>query len=112
MNTSFEDHPDTAVIKISNRDIPCTFKGVAGRRLTVECSEEVKISTAISVEFSDALFLGEVVACVNTLERQCELEIKVEQILTGLQSLMNLRAALIGEPVPEPLALAPVTNAT
>jgi hypothetical protein len=36
------------------------------------------------------------------------MEIKVEQILTGLHSLMALRARLLGEAVPQQLTMMPV----
>jgi hypothetical protein len=40
---------------------------------------------------------------------QCwKLEIKVEQILTGLQSLMALRSHLLGERVPDTARMMPL----
>ena len=62
-----------------------------GKRLSLEAGEALPVSSVISVEYDDELFLGEVVSCVET-EQGWNLQIKVEQILTGLQSLMALRA--------------------
>lgn len=78
-----------------------------GKRLSVEAAEALPVSTALSVECDDELFLGEVVTC-SEAEQNWKLEIKVEQILTGLQSLMALRARLLSEGVPQPLALMPI----
>lgn len=79
-----------------------------GRRAILEAGEPLSTSTALSIEYEDKLFLGEVVACAAEVPGVFRLEVKVEQILTGLQSLMNLRARLLGEGVPQPLGLIPV----
>ncbi len=98
----------------SKRSIPCTFNGLNGKRLSVEATEAVPVSTALSVEYDDELFLGEVIACAEAEFREAsasrgwKLDIKVEQILTGLQSLMALRARLLSEGVPQPLGLMPI----
>jgi hypothetical protein len=78
-----------------------------GKRLSLDASESVPVSTVISVEYDDQLFLGEVVICAET-QQGWSLQIKVEQILTGLQSLMALRARLLSEGVPQPLSLLPI----
>lgn len=91
----------------SKRSISCTFNGMNGKRLSVESTEAVPVSTALSVEYDDELFLGEVVTCAEAAPGW-KLDIKVEQILTGLQSLMALRARLLSEGVPQPLGLMPV----
>jgi hypothetical protein len=86
--------------------IPCIFSGMEGRRLSVEANETITVSTAVSVECDDTLFLGEVVTC-SPADEGWKVEIKVEQILTGLQSLMALRAHLLSEGVPQSLRLIP-----
>jgi hypothetical protein len=86
--------------------IPCVFRGMEGKRLALEVKQAITVSTAVSVECDDALFLGEVVTCV-AIDDGWRVEIKVEQILTGLQSLMALRAHLLSEGVPQPLTLMP-----
>jgi len=68
-----------------------------GKRLRLESPERLSASTVVSVEYNDALFLGEVINCRKDSADIWQLEIKVDQILTGLQSLMALRAGLLGE---------------
>jgi len=77
------------------------FQGMHGKRLTLEACESVPSRTVISVEYDDSLFLGEVVSCVGA-ENAWSIEIKVEQVLNGLQSLMALRSRLLSEGVPQP----------
>ena len=82
--------------------MPCSFQGSEGKRLSLQASEPVPVSSAVSVEFNDVLFLGEVVACTGEVNRACNVEIKVEQVLSGLQSLMALRSRLLGEGMQHP----------
>jgi len=114
MTASSPDYPRPATIQVpspagngAKRAISCNFNGMQGKRLAVEASESLPVSTAVSVEYDDALFLGEVIQC-TTADRGWHVEIKVEQILTGLQSLMALRARLLSEGVPQPLGLMPI----
>lgn len=79
--------------------IPACFRGRENRRLHLSTRERLASSTAVSVEYDDVMFLGEVIACSQDLDDRWHLEIEVEQILTGLQSLLNLRARLLGESV-------------
>ena len=104
MTIAPEDHP-SAVIQVSSgipgeskRTIPCVFNGMHGKRLLLETQEPLGIRTTASVEFNDAMFLGEVVACNKTTSRCWDIELMVEHVLSGLQSLMALRAQLLGEP--------------
>jgi hypothetical protein len=111
------DHPNQATIQIPSagdreiQRIPCVFRGIEDKRLSLVSNGRVPAFTAVSVEYDDALFLGEVVACTEDVTHAWHVEIKVEQILTGLQSLMNLRASLLGEPAPAPLRMVPATLA-
>ena len=67
------------------------------------------MSTPVSVEYNDALFLGEVMLCKVGSDGVFRVEIFVEQILTGLQSLMALRAGLLGDaPAVQPRGFIPV----
>ena len=107
VTTSFGDHPNSALLKIpsgepngSKHEIPCTFEGMDGKTLKLEAPERISISAPVSVEYSDAMFLGEVIGCHRGAGGTWELNIKVDQILTGLQSLCTLRAQLLGEGVP------------
>jgi hypothetical protein len=104
---SFGDQPQSALLKIasgepngSKHEIRCIFGGMDGKSLKLEAPERIGISAPVSVEYSDAMFLGEVVACQRVNTGVWELNIKVDQILTGLQSLCTLRAQLLGESVP------------
>jgi len=107
VTTSFGDHPHKALLKIpsgepngSKHEIPCTFEGMDGKHLRLEAPERISISAPVSVEYSDAMFLGEVVGCKRGVGGVWELNIEVDQILTGLQSLCLLRSQLLGEGVP------------
>jgi hypothetical protein len=68
--------------------------------LTLTTPQRVAVSTAVSLEYNDSMLLCEVVACTQDVEQQWHLELNVEQILTGLQSLMTLRERLLGESAP------------
>lgn len=117
MNKFYANDAPSAVIQIASPDaegkrrtVPCSFQGSEGKRLLLQAGEPVHVSSAVSVEFNDALFLGEVVACTGG-NRTCDIEIKIEQILSGLQSLMALRSHLLSEGVPQQRpALTPVTK--
>lgn len=87
--------------------IACTVHGIQGKRLAVDAAESVPVSTALSVECDDTLFLGEVVSCSHS-DVGWKIEIKIEQILSGLQSLMALREALLSESIPQTLGLLPL----
>jgi hypothetical protein len=76
------------------RRIPITFQTFARKCLTLTTSERLNISTAVGVEYNDVLFVGEVVRCTAAAGDQWEIGIRVAQTLTGLQSLMILRAEL------------------
>jgi hypothetical protein len=84
-----------------------------GKNLRLEAPERISISAPVSVEYSDAMFLGEVIACQRNASGVWELQIKVDQILTGLQSLCALRAQLLGETLPaSSRAFVPAGRAT
>ena len=107
MTTSFGDHPHSAIIQVptgekngSKYQISCVFEGMEGKRLKLESPERLTISTIVSVEYNDAMFLGEVLTCRKDSGDVFQIEIKVDQILTGLQSLMALRDGLLGEGTP------------
>jgi hypothetical protein len=113
--TTFTDHTKSATIQVSNtrtgerHSIPCVFQSMEGKRLNLVSRDRLAASTVISVEYNDAMFLGEVLACTQDCKDTWHTEVKVEQILTGLQSLMNLRARLLGEGAPQAITMsAPV----
>lgn len=82
--------------------MPCEFRGVQGNRLTLGVSQRIAPFTTLSVEYDDVLFLGEVVACTQDYADRWSVEIAIEQMLNGLQSLVTLRSRLLGESVPTP----------
>jgi len=104
---NFSDHPNRATIQVLRSEggethtIPCGFRGVEGKRLTVVSREYLPPRQTLSVEYSDAMFLGEVVACTPEQHGSWRTEIKVEHILTGLESLMNLRSRLMEHSAPQ-----------
>jgi len=62
----------------------------------LQSPQPVPSALPLSVEHEDALYLGEVVHCL-ALDSVYEVEVEVEQVLTGLQSLVSLRARLLDE---------------
>ena len=97
-------NPRFATVKSSlGVSFSCLFGELQGKRLFVDAQGSIPSSTAVTVEYDDNLFLGEVIACRDSVEH-FSLEIKVEQVLNGLQSLMALRSRLLCE--------APVTATT
>ena len=108
MGTTFPDQPRSATIQIpaadpvrGKRSLPSQFVDLSGKRLTLTAGEPVRRSTVVSVEYEDSMFLGEVLTCVGT-ENSWTIEIKVEQVLNGLQSLIALRARLLSDGAPQP----------
>lgn len=113
MNIFSADQAPSATLQLAKveadgtkRSVSCLFQGIESKRLSLQANEPVPISSAVSVEFNDALFLGEIVACTSGTQA-CTIEVKVEQILSGLQSLMTLRSRLLGEGVPQASTLVP-----
>src|SRR5438270_25457 len=72
------------------------FESFANGRLTILTPARIPGMQAVSVEYDDILFLGEVMACSIGEGGSCRVDIQVQQTLTGLQSLIRLKAALIG----------------
>jgi hypothetical protein len=76
------------------RSLPIVFQTFANKCLTLSTSEALGLSTAVGVEYNDVLFVGEVMSCTAGVGDQWQVEIKVAQTLSGLQSLLMLRAEL------------------
>lgn len=83
------------------REISASFESFEARRLAICTAEALTVSSVISVKCGDAMFLGEVANCTPEAPGAWRVGIRVEQILSGLEGLMSLRARLLGEPVPE-----------
>jgi hypothetical protein len=91
----------------TRRNVDCEVEEMHGKHLILSTTERVPESTAVSIECEDTLLLGEVVIC-TAQHGIWQLEIRVEQMLTGLQSLMALRAQLLSDSLSAPLPLLPV----
>ena len=89
------------------RTLNCEIEGMERKRLILSTAESIQESTVVSVEYEDTLFLGEVVTCFGG-PQGWKIEVRLDQVLTGLQSLMALRAHLLTENVSAPLPLVPV----
>ncbi len=76
------------------RSLPIVFQTFANKCLTLTTGEALGLSTAVGLEYNDVLFVGEVVGCTAGVGDQWQVEIKVAQTLTGLQSLLMLQATL------------------
>ncbi len=118
MISTFDDHPQPATIQIPTGEangeklqVASTVTGMEGKRLILESSERITMSTPVSVEYNDAMFLGEVMLCKAIGDGCYRVEIFVEQILTGLQSLVALRTGLLGEAAAtvKPAGFVPIT---
>ncbi len=106
MNYFHISYQPSVIIRIASpsnpsakHEFPSTFVEMQGKRLIVDVQEPVAVSSAITVECDDAMFLGEV-AAVTPMDGRYHVEISVEQVLSGLQSLMALRSQLLGENTP------------
>lgn len=102
MNNS-TDYPTHATLQIRSseavgapKEIQCKVERLTGKRLSLISPERVALSSAASVEYNDSVLLCEVMACTQDFEQRWHLEMQVEQILTGLQSLVLLRERLMG----------------
>lgn len=82
------------------RSIDSRFDRFTTPWLFVDVDERIALSTVLSVEHDDVLFVGEVLACAHAESGAWRLSVKVEHKLTSLQSLMRLRSALLGEQAP------------
>jgi hypothetical protein len=95
------DSPNSATVEIvsengseERRRIPGIFHAFASRCVKLIASERLAHRTVIGIECNDVLFIGEVVGCAPGDGDQWEIDVKIAQTLTGLESLMILRAQL------------------
>lgn len=105
VNSTTEQPSQPAFLNLPQSDasgerkkIICSFGEREGNRLVLYCQTKLATSAAVSVEYDDAMFLAEVVHCAGTGEGEWRVELQIEQVLTGLQSLIILRSRLLGEP--------------
>jgi len=78
------------------RGIGGTLQLFGGKVLVLRTPERICPSTALSIEYNDVLFVGEVTASEAEGHSSWAIQISVKHTLTGLRSLMNLRCALLG----------------
>jgi hypothetical protein len=76
------------------RRIPGVFHVFASRCVKLIASERLAHRTVVGIECNDVLFIGEVLGCTPGDGDQWEIDVRVAQTLTGLESLMILRAEL------------------
>src|SRR5437016_8417492 len=95
------DSPNFATVEIvsengsgERRKIPGIFHAFASRCVKLIASERMAQCTVVGIECNDVLYIGEVVGCTPGDENQWEIDVKVVQILTGLEGLKILRAQL------------------
>jgi hypothetical protein len=115
VNSYSAQHPQSATInrslKGSSSNISCFYEEMKGKCLFLRAEKPIPAWQTVTVEYNDTLFLGEVVICAKVNDAW-KVEVKVEQILTGLQSLITLRSRLLGEDAPRssrPVAAETVT---
>lgn len=76
--------------------VPCTVRSLKDGRLQIVASRTVASGAAVGVETDDALLLGEVISSAPK-PHAWHIEIRVEQILDDLTSLLALRTKLLEE---------------
>ncbi len=64
--------------------------------LRISCDQALPSGKPISVQYEDMLFLGEILSCSALIGETWTVLIKVEQLLTALDSLLRLREQLVG----------------
>ncbi len=104
VTSMFDPDTNSAILSLAGKDqhgrreqLPCTVCGLVGKRLRLQSKQRLALSVAASVEHDDAMFLGEVMSCTSLPSGYWQVELQVEQMLTGLQSLLALRSRLLGE---------------
>lgn len=101
-------------------DAPCRVLSFRGNRLSLLTDRDIPLCVPLTVEHDDGLYLGEVVkscvpppnAAVSPNHTAYHIEVLIEQVLSGLQSLVALRARLLDEQAraDEPLGEEQRTN--
>lgn len=79
---------------------PCRVLSCRGNHLTLRTNRAIPVCIPLSVEHDDALYLGEAIGRVVQFEAgdtRYEVDVLIKQVLSGLQSLVALRARLLEE---------------
>ncbi len=82
----------------TRRAIPGLFLLFGGKSLIVNTSERISSATFLAAQYEDVLFVGEVCACDKDTDRLWTIRINVKYTLTGMQTLMRVRRALLDGP--------------
>lgn len=112
MNYCYSEESRQAILQLPSgslgepRQVDCSFQEMRGARLSIESPIPVPCTTAVSVKFEDAMYLGEVINS-SQVNGAWHLDVHVEQILSGLTSLLALRKQLMSESVSTPLVGIP-----
>ena len=110
MTSSHSENPSLAILSIPSsetfpgREVACAYRGMQGKRLIIESNEVVSVYTAVTLRHEDTLYLGDVMSCTTLAGGQL-IEIRVAHILSGLQSLLGLRAQLLSGSLSSPRSL-------
>ena len=70
------------------------FQSFANQRLIFTASQPFPVSGAVSLEYNDILFVGEILACQAEAKNTWKVLLQVQQMLHGLESLLMLRQQL------------------
>jgi hypothetical protein len=73
---------------------PCTLSDLRAYSLLVLTNTQIRPGQLITVEYDDILFLGEARQCLMQDGRYIT-KVQISERITGLQSLMRLRSALL-----------------
>lgn len=65
--------------------------------LIISSTDRIFPSAIVAAQYNDVLLIGEVLACSRELDSSWIIRIRVRRMLRGLQTLMRLRSALLGE---------------
>jgi hypothetical protein len=101
MATLYTDQAHCIIERLScvsapeERRIAGTFYRFEHQQLLVATGQSLSVSSAVTVEHEDVLFLGEVLACTAEQEGVWKVLIRVHQLLNGLRSVMILRERLL-----------------
>ena len=90
----------------ADRSLSGQFQSFKHKRLIFTGHQWLPVSSAVSLEYDDVLFVGEVLACQGEAYNTWKVLVQVQQQLNGLESLLHLRQQLLGTPV-TPARFAP-----
>ena len=101
MATLYTDQAHCLIERLSysstqeERRIAGTFYRFEHQQLLLATGQPLFVSSAVTVEHEDVLFVGEVVTCTSEQEGTWKVLIRVHHLLNGLQSLTILRERLL-----------------